>query len=95
MRVKDTIVSFLKSSINGFDSEAQVYLFGSRVNDQLRGGDIDVLILSNTKLPPAFVSQLRTNFFKNFGFQKLDVVNYLFTDNTTFKSIILENAIRL
>lgn len=49
MRAAKDQLDFIKAQINKFLPEAQVYLFGSRLDDNKRGGDIDILILS-TKL---------------------------------------------
>jgi uncharacterized protein len=42
MRLDSTERSALHHAINGFDGD--VYLYGSRVDDQRRGGDIDILM---------------------------------------------------
>jgi len=39
-------VETIKSTVTGEDPEARVYLFGSRADDNARGGDIDLLIES-------------------------------------------------
>lgn len=46
MRLSSKERSAIKTVLNSLDPTAEVYLFGSRVDDQLRGGDIDLLVLS-------------------------------------------------
>jgi len=46
MRIKEDEIKVLKESVRERDPNAEVYLFGSRTNDQARGGDIDILVLS-------------------------------------------------
>lgn len=63
-----------------FGTEASVWLFGSRVDDNKRGGDIDLLIETNlsdvnmiVRAELAFVTKLQMKL----GEQKIDVlVNY-------------------
>ena len=45
MRVKSEHVIFFKQSIKKYLPDADVYLFGSRANEKLRGGDIDILVI--------------------------------------------------
>jgi len=53
--------------------DAKIYLFGSRVDDRKRGGDIDLLIISKT-LTKKDLRRLRVEFCKRFGEQKIDIV---------------------
>ena len=46
MRITDRERAAIKEIVQGVDRAARVYLFGSRVDDRLRGGDIDLLVLS-------------------------------------------------
>lgn len=60
-----------------FGSEVRVWLFGSRVDDTRRGGDIDLLLQTAT-LPPedAFLRKVRFigKLHDALGEQKIDVV---------------------
>ncbi|MCM2322989.1 MAG: nucleotidyltransferase domain-containing protein [Oligoflexia bacterium] len=47
MRLSSEEVHSIKTVIGNLDSQAKVYLFGSRVRDNLKGGDIDLLVLSD------------------------------------------------
>jgi len=73
MRLLKEEVDTLKAKLYELSSEAKLYLFGSRVDDSKRGGDIDLLILSS-KLTKKDLRLLRVEFFKRFGEQKLDIV---------------------
>ena len=68
---------------------------GSRTNDNAKGGDIDLLLLSQKKVPKDKLRQFRINFYKKFGWQKIDLVNFTFEENTVFKQIALTNSILL
>lgn len=73
MRLSQKEISAIKNNILSFDKNAKIYLFGSRTNDNAKGGDIDVLIISdkigfNDKL------KITTGIFKEIDEQKLDLV---------------------
>jgi predicted nucleotidyltransferase len=73
MRLTEKEISAIKTNILLFDKDAKIYLFGSRVNDKAKGGDIDVLIISgkigfNEKL------KITTGIFKEIEEQKIDLV---------------------
>ncbi|WP_425482387.1 nucleotidyltransferase domain-containing protein [Maribellus comscasis] len=70
----------------------EFYLFGSRLDNKGAGGDIDILILSDKKIDNKKLRLFRINFYKKFGWQKIDLVNFTKTDDSTFKKIILGNA---
>ena len=51
MRLLEEDIEHIKSiAFSIFGTEAVVYLFGSRVSKELRGGDIDLLVITNKKL---------------------------------------------
>lgn len=46
MRLTDRERSAITESIRALDPVAEVWLFGSRADDRARGGDIDLLVVS-------------------------------------------------
>lgn len=46
MRLDEKERQAIKGAILEFDSAAEIYLFGSRTDMNKRGGDIDILIIS-------------------------------------------------
>ena len=54
------------------DIKGEVYLFGSRVNDNLKGGDIDILIFSQGS--PFHLSRKVSVMFKMECDEKIDVI---------------------
>ena len=73
MRISSAQVELLKKILSGLDANASLYLFGSRIDDKKKGGDIDLLIKSN-KLKKADIRKLRIAFFEHFGEQKMDIL---------------------
>ena len=61
-----------------FGTTVIIRLFGSRVNDKLNGGDIDLFLEFPTKNPDLWKKILRLNTMlqKKLGEQKIDIVAY-------------------
>jgi len=94
MRIEKQQIEVLKNKLKTFSSSAQLYLFGSRIDDSKKGGDIDLLIVSNT-MTKKDLRYMRIDFFKHFGEQKLDIVLDDGTFSNPFTKYILQKAILL
>ncbi len=95
MRIDKETADFIKTGLEGIASGSKIYLFGSRVDDTKKGGDIDILWLTPMKVPQHLIRKFRVNFYRNFGWQKIDIVNFKLSDQDVFKDISLSNAIML
>ena len=93
--MSQSIDSSIKNRIHQSIPDADVFLFGSRVDDFGKGGDIDLLLLTDERLPLVFMNRIRRLILNDIGEQKIDLVNFKKTDNHPFKSLALETAVRL
>lgn len=77
MRLSTYQVAKIKEAVNAvLGVEAKVKLFGSRIDDEQRGGDIDLYIETSNELPD-YVSaacQIAAKIQMSLGDQKIDVV---------------------
>lgn len=93
MRLRDEERKAIVSSVLKLDPEAEIYLFGSRVDDQMKGGDIDVLILSgNLKFSDKLA--IKKSLFLSLDEQKIDIV-IAHDRKDPFVALALEQGIRL
>jgi predicted nucleotidyltransferase len=90
MRLSGEEIRVIKEAVHGADTEARIYLFGSRVDDAKRGGDIDLLILSD-KLGSLDERKIRLNIYDHLGEQKIDIVIARDTSDT-FARIALKEG---
>lgn len=63
----------IREEVHRADAQAEVYLFGSRVDDAARGGDIDLLVVSD-RVDFRGLLELRRRILDRIGWQQLDVV---------------------
>jgi uncharacterized protein len=85
-------------AISHFGKDVQVFLFGSRTEDQKRGGDIDLFIrnINNEKLEIRTKINFLTDLMLKLGEQKIDVVlDNPAAKNSAFFKTIYQTAIQL
>lgn len=73
MRLASDQVQAIREEVRRFDANAQIYLYGSRADDADRGGDIDLLVVSD-RLGFRELLHLRTAILDRIGWQHLDLV---------------------
>ncbi|HFU77889.1 MAG TPA: nucleotidyltransferase domain-containing protein [Epsilonproteobacteria bacterium] len=94
MRLTDSQIIVLKRALKRLSSTAKLYLFGSRVDDTKKGGDIDLLVVSD-ELTKKDLRWLRIEFFKSFGEQKIDIILDDGSFQQPFHKLILQKAIQI
>ncbi len=94
MRLSEEEIRVLRASLDRVTEHYRLYLFGSRTDDEKRGGDIDLLVISPT-LQRRDLRKVRLDFFEHFGEQKLDILLDDGKQEDPFIRLILPGAIEL
>lgn len=96
MRISEAEKTAIVSAVRAKDASASVYLFGSRARDDLKGGDIDLLVLSDSI---SFSAKLEVliEIKSKIGEQKIDlkVIAPAKASMDPFAQSILPGAVRL
>ncbi|MFZ2392436.1 MAG: nucleotidyltransferase domain-containing protein [Rhodoferax sp.] len=93
MRLANEEQTAISETIRQADQEAQIYLFGSRVDDTAKGGDIDLLVLSKSINLMAKLDILAQLHHK-LGERKIDIAVY--PDSTRpFPRMVMQEGVRL
>jgi len=93
VRLKSFEINAIKQAVHQLDAAAKIYLFGSRVNMDAKGGDIDLLIFSQ-QLDYKDKLRIKMKLFEQIEEQKVDIVMAKNTDDP-FVKIALEHAVLL
>lgn len=73
MRLTEKERLTIKQAVNAFDPQAVIYLFGSRVFDEKKGGDIDLLVFSS-KIMTNEKREIKLMLYDRIGEQKIDLL---------------------
>ena len=75
MRITENEKNVIIDAVKNADPAAQVWLFGSRVDDSKKGGDIDIAIFSE-KINHDVMQEIKVRRFicNKIGEQKIDIV---------------------
>lgn len=99
MRLTPPQIATIRQSVaEGFGEEAEVWLFGSRIDDSKRGGDIDLLIVpQQLRAEDRLQRRIRllTQLERRLGERKLDVVVEKPDDDRLIVRIAHASGIRL
>jgi len=93
MRLANEEQLAIRDTIRQADADAQIYLFGSRVDDAAKGGDIDLLVLSkriNLMKKLDILAQLHSKL----GERKIDIAVYPDTTRP-FPRMVMQEGVRL
>lgn len=95
MRLKRDQTDFLKRTIKKYLPDATIYLIGSRANDRLKGGDIDILVIDEKELTGQEKRNIKLSCYKELGQQKIDIISFKRDEPSTFKELALLDSVRL
>lgn len=90
------IVTIKKITQEVFGNQASVYLFGSRVDDNKRGGDIDLFVVpadfENEKIK---VDALKVKLIFALGDQKIDIIVQRKFDDRIITEVAFQTGVEL
>ena len=94
MRISETEKKIICNAITKQDSNAQIFLFGSRTDDTKKGGDIDILIQSE-KIDLMEIIKIKANIFTTLPEQKIDLIIQRQNEQNTFIDYITNQLVPL
>jgi len=93
VRLKDKEKQVILQAIHSIDPNAKIYLFGSRVDDSDKGGDIDLLVFSR-KISYGDKLAVKKNIFSVLDEQKIDLI-VTKDGGEPFVRMVLEQGVQL
>lgn len=95
MRLSTRDIGIIKDTVSQILPDAQVYLFGSRVDDTKKGGDIDLLVV--TKEEASLMEQGRIDWIlqEKLGAQHIDILYQVDGHFTTFGQLAKLKSVTL
>jgi predicted nucleotidyltransferase len=94
VRLSTEEIEAIKRIIKQYDEDAQVFLFGSRTDPEKKGGDIDLIVISQ-KIDDVLRRKIKVDLLLALGDRKIDLI---VTDNPykdLFTKIMIESGIKL
>ena len=73
MRLRNLEKESIVKAVKSFDPDSRIYLFGSRVDDNRKGGDIDLLIITD-KISLDAKLAIKRMIFQEVEEQKIDII---------------------
>ena len=93
MRLHQTEIQAIKETILSLDENAEIYIFGSRTDQTLKGGDIDILVLSQS-LSFGDKLKIKQMIFEKMEEQKIDLIIARNT-NSPFVRMAFKKGVRI
>ncbi len=95
MRISEEERHAIINAILMFDENAEIHLFGSRLDDSKRGGDIDILIKSDV-VDKNMLFLIEEELFQHIDEQKLDfVLTGSELKNTFVRMVLAKGTVKL
>lgn len=94
MRISEIEKTTIVNAILEQDVDAQIFLFGSRTDDQKKGGDIDILVYSN-EIGLMKIVKIKSSIFKIIPEQKIDLLVTKPNETNHFVDLISTQLISL
>lgn len=93
MRITQTHRAIILSGVSEFIGDSvETHVFGSRLDDTKRGGDIDLLLISQTTIPLLACAELKMALEQRLQLP-VDIVTYVSTaEPTPFQAIALAQS---
>ena len=96
MRLSDQQIQSITNTIRQLvDAQASVYLFGSRLNQQAKGGDVDLLIESDEAVCFLQKAKIKMTLENQLGLPVDLICKSRAAAPTAFQAIALSKAVRL
>ena len=73
MRLSQKEIEFIKKTIKKYFKDAKIYLFGSILNDEIKGGDVDIYIITTQSVDFEKKALLKFE-LQNFLYRPVDLV---------------------